>query len=179
MAKNSANVPSDSRCQGTSEEGGFSFQNLKLEMTSQAPWIENLTIYGDNLSAYYVVCALVSFLAVIFTWWTQRGLATDNKMTDQGDPVSSSSEESLTTQQESPDNNEANLDENIKKLTKAERCALLDEVAQTLSEDQIQQEKEMEKQQLENIFELLKQQQEKFQIESIEELEDQMKFYRA
>lgn len=34
-------------------------------------WLSNFSVYCDNLSVYYICMILLSFLAVLLTWWLQ------------------------------------------------------------------------------------------------------------
>ncbi|KAG8295400.1 hypothetical protein J6590_081280 [Homalodisca vitripennis] len=69
-------------------------------------------------------------------------------------------------------------DEIISKLKIGRQTLLAEKVAASLTEEQLLEEREVEKQQLEAIFQLLQSQQDKFQVASIEELENQLKLYR-
>nr|CAD7405665.1 unnamed protein product [Timema poppensis] len=66
----------------------------------------------------------------------------------------------------------------LTKLKIARQEAIVQQLSAGMTEEQLEEEKEMEKQQLEAILQLLRQQEEKFQVGSMEELEDQLRLYR-
>ncbi|XP_039283676.1 matrix-remodeling-associated protein 7-like isoform X2 [Nilaparvata lugens] len=61
---------------------------------------------------------------------------------------------------------------------KAVRQPIVQQISSGLTEDQLKEEREAEAQQLAEIFQLLQNQEDKFNVSSMEELEDQMKLYR-
>ncbi|XP_049959359.1 uncharacterized protein LOC126475495 [Schistocerca serialis cubense] len=130
-------------------------------------WFDNFVVYYDNLSMYYVVSVIMSFMALFLAWWYSY--------------YSNGTE--LTSDQ-------ALMSENIqcegavsksgllKKIKLARQEAIEQELAAGLTDQQLQQEKETEQAQLAAIFKLLQEQEEKFQVSSMEELQEQLKLYR-
>lgn len=41
-------------------------------MANEQSWLENLSIYNDNLSVYYIGSILISLVSVVVTWWYHR-----------------------------------------------------------------------------------------------------------
>nr|CAD7393981.1 unnamed protein product [Timema cristinae] len=66
----------------------------------------------------------------------------------------------------------------LTQLKIARQEAIVQQLSAGMTEEQLEEEKEMEKQQLEAILQLLRQQEEKFQVGSMEELQDQLRLYR-
>lgn len=125
-------------------------------------------MYYDNLSVYYICTILLSFLAVFVTWWL---LDSDRKHPEDDD--------NFQNNQQANDPVEINDSESILSQIKMSRHkAIAEELSSGLTEEQLQQEKETEKKQLEAIFQLLKEQQDKFNVNSMEELKDQLRLYR-
>lgn len=131
-------------------------------------WFSNFSVYYDNLSVYYICTILLSFLAVFVTWWL---LDSDRKHPEDDD--------NFQNNQQANDPVEINDSESILSQIKMSRHkAIAEELSSGLTEEQLQQEKETEKKQLEAIFQLLKEQQDKFNVNSMEELKDQLRLYR-
>jgi CRISPR/Cas system CSM-associated protein Csm2 small subunit len=107
-------------------------------------------------------------LAVFVTWWL---LDSDRKHPEDDD--------NFQNNQQANDPVEINDSESILSQIKMSRHkAIAEELSSGLTEEQLQQEKETEKKQLEAIFQLLKEQQDKFNVNSMEELKDQLRLYR-
>ncbi|PNF32548.1 hypothetical protein B7P43_G02420 [Cryptotermes secundus] len=129
-------------------------------------WLSNFSVYCDNLSVYYICMILLSFLAVFLTWWLQD---TDRKQV----------EDVENDNEEANDHTEMTDNESILSQIKISRQkAIAEQLSAGLTEEQLQQEKETERKQLEAIFQLLKEQEDKFHVNSMEELEDQLRLYR-
>lgn len=127
----------------------------------------NFSVYYDNLSVYYVGTILLSFLAVFATWW----LLDSERKHPQDDTNHNN--------QQAKDPMEIKDSESILSRIKLSRQkAIAEQLSAGLTEEQLQQEKETERKQLEAIFQLLKEQQDKFHVNSMEELEDQLRLYR-
>ncbi|XP_046660262.1 matrix-remodeling-associated protein 7 [Homalodisca vitripennis] len=148
--------------------------------------LENLSIYNDSLSVYYLASVFISILSVVFAWWYHKYTIASNgkdktKMTTNCQNVvpqpSVNNEVSDFSEGEEQDNDHLD-DEIISKLKIGRQTLLAEKVAASLTEEQLLEEREVEKQQLEAIFQLLQSQQDKFQVASIEELENQLKLYR-
>lgn len=129
-------------------------------------WLSNFGVYCDNLSVYYICMILLSFLAVFLTWWLQdserkqvEDVTNDNE--EANDPMEMTNSESILSQ-----------------IKMSRQKAIAEQLSAGLTEEQLQQEKETERKQLEAIFQLLKEQQDKFHVNSMEELEDQLRLYR-
>jgi len=135
--------------------------------------LENLSIYRDNLSVYYVGSVFITFLSVVLTWWYHR--YNINKI-QAGDENQSS--RSQCKDIPPPESDEVRDAEIVTQLKLSKQSLLAEQVAATLTEDQLKEEREMEQQQLQVIFQLLQSQEDKFQVSSLEELHDQMKLYR-
>ncbi|KAJ9582288.1 hypothetical protein L9F63_003417 [Diploptera punctata] len=135
-------------------------------MLTITSWFGNLSIYYDNLSTYYVFTILLSFLAVFLTWWFQetqsKHLQHDMNETEKDDHSPETIEnESIVTH-----------------YKKFRQKAIAEQLSAGLTPEQLEEEKEMEKKQLEAILQLLKEQEDKFHVNSMEELEDQLRLYR-
>ncbi|XP_066992115.1 uncharacterized protein [Anabrus simplex] len=118
-------------------------------------WFSNLCIYCENLSFYYVFSVILSCTAVFVTWWLHEPEIVVKPDLAQGD--SNTEREGVLTQ-----------------IKRAQQEAIL----KNMTEEQLQEEREIEKAQLSAIFELLRQQEEKFQVSTMEELETQLRLYR-
>ncbi|XP_021932573.1 matrix-remodeling-associated protein 7 isoform X2 [Zootermopsis nevadensis] len=66
----------------------------------------------------------------------------------------------------------------LSQIKMSRQKAIVEQLSAGLTEEQLQQEKETERKQLEAIFQLLKEQEDKFHVNSMEELEDQLRLYR-
>ncbi|KDR12664.1 matrix-remodeling-associated protein 7 isoform X1 [Zootermopsis nevadensis] len=129
-------------------------------------WLSNFRVYCDNLSVYYICTILLSFLAVFLTWWlqdTERKYISDTNYSNEqaNDLLEMSNNESILSQ-----------------IKMSRQKAIVEQLSAGLTEEQLQQEKETERKQLEAIFQLLKEQEDKFHVNSMEELEDQLRLYR-
>uniref|UniRef100_A0A1B6LXW1 Matrix-remodeling-associated protein 7 helical domain-containing protein n=1 Tax=Graphocephala atropunctata TaxID=36148 RepID=A0A1B6LXW1_9HEMI len=145
--------------------------------------LENLSIYNDSLSIYYLGSVFVSILSVVFSWWYHKHIVSkvetskiDGKRMIKKKEATQPSGSALG--EDELDCEETDGEEIISKIKLGRQTLLAEKVAATLTEEQLQEEREVEKQQLEAIFQLLQTQQEKFQVASIKELEDQLKLYR-
>ncbi|XP_054286729.1 matrix-remodeling-associated protein 7-like [Macrosteles quadrilineatus] len=139
--------------------------------------LENLSIHNINLSVYYIASVLITVLSIIITWWYQK--YSSAKLEDSGvnSSISEGQIEEETSDLKESQRKDDSIDENIMSHIK-KRHSLAEEVAANLTQQQLEEEMEVEKQQLEAIFQLLQNQQEKYQVSSMEELEDQLRLYR-
>lgn len=140
-------------------------------------YTKNLLIYYNNLSTYYVICVFMSVTAIILTWIFHT------KDLDTEDAKLESENNDETTTEDVAANKEENDDvsddvENIIASYKNTKKVTIDQLAAELTDDQLEEEKEAERAQLAAILELLKQQEDKFQVGSMEELEGQLRLYR-
>lgn len=130
-------------------------------------WIDNFVVYYDNLSMYYVVSVVMSFVALYLAWWYSSYT--------QGTDVTS---EHALSSENNPYDDGVSKSGLLKKIKLARQEAIEQELAAGLTDQQLQQERETEQAQLAAIFKLLQQQEEKFQVSSMEELQEQLKLYR-
>ncbi|XP_022189711.1 matrix-remodeling-associated protein 7 [Nilaparvata lugens] len=139
-------------------------------------WSENFSIYSENLSIYYIICISLSVLSVVFTWYFHnfyifQGLNCADQKEDM------STDEGNSDSMKDKDSN-IEVRKEIFSQLKAVRQPIVQQISSGLTEDQLKEEREAEAQQLAEIFQLLQNQEDKFNVSSMEELEDQMKLYR-
>ncbi|KAK6617126.1 hypothetical protein RUM43_014728 [Polyplax serrata] len=152
-------------------------------------WPENFSIFIDNICIYHVFFDLISFCTIIFTWWfckSQNAGVHDSSETNE-EQVTEESDSSTNVSAETElfekyedeyslvDWNDDNILSNLKIIRQK---ALAKELQSKLSKDELEEEKKIEKMQLEKIFQLLQDQEEKFQMTSMEQLQDQLHLYR-
>nr|XP_018899079.1 PREDICTED: uncharacterized protein LOC109031783 [Bemisia tabaci] len=129
--------------------------------------LEHVHIYLSNVSTYYILSIIISLLSVFVTiYYKSRTLVpTEERST----PITTDS-----SKQENPDEDSmlSNMSPVlIKQFLKAQVPQKL------LTEDQLSEEKRVEKKQMEAIFKLMQEQQSKFQINSMDDLQEQMQLY--
>ncbi|PSN57641.1 hypothetical protein C0J52_05417 [Blattella germanica] len=132
-------------------------------------WFGNLGIFFDNLSVYYVITFLLSFLAVFLTWWFQ-------------DTQPKHLQDDTNKERENQENDSADIydkDSIVTQYKMTRQKVIAEQLSAGLTEEQLEEEKETEKKQLEAIFRLLKEQEDKFHVNSMEELESQLRLYRT
>ncbi|XP_014243306.1 matrix-remodeling-associated protein 7-like [Cimex lectularius] len=135
------------------------------------PFYENVMIYYENISYFYILCITVSFIAVGICW-TLEGK--ENHRFDKGE----NDENQECSEEEKGDEAENDTSRSNSASGLVTSKTPIEQIAQNLSQIDLEQEKEIEKEQLKSIFKLLQQDRDKFQIESLQELEEQMKLYR-
>ncbi|XP_046404601.1 uncharacterized protein LOC124169849 isoform X2 [Ischnura elegans] len=139
-----------------------------------ASWFQNVPFSNiiQNFSPFYVFSIAISVLAVFLTWY----------FTKSKQPLHSRYEyEELRHELPSKDDKGLIHDKEFHVMSKVKRAkqkAIEKILTEQLSEEQRQHEKEIEKKQLSQIFQLLQEQEEKFQINSQEELHEQLKLYK-
>ncbi|KAK9502909.1 hypothetical protein O3M35_011594 [Rhynocoris fuscipes] len=138
---------------------------------------ENFIIYIENLSYFYIICILVTFFAVAATWRID-GLRSSKNIDRREKPVVIEEEDESSPSNETIDESNDGEKTDVNQYQSLENKHLYESMSKSLDPSELEKEKEIEKQQLASIFELIKKDQTKFQIESLQELEEQMKLYR-
>ncbi|RZF39641.1 hypothetical protein LSTR_LSTR001162 [Laodelphax striatellus] len=148
-----------------------SFENI---FSRDTLWSENFSIYSENLSVYYIICISLSVLSVVFTWYFHNfyTISSANRP-NQREDMSKDEQRS-----DSLKDSNTEVRKEIFSQLKAVRQPIVQQISSGLTEDQLKEEREAEAQQLAEIFQLLQNQEDKFNVSSMEELEDQMKLYR-
>ncbi|XP_062562974.1 uncharacterized protein LOC134226302 [Armigeres subalbatus] len=142
-------------------------------------YLENLVIYFSNLSAFYIFSVATSVAVVLLTLYLGIVTRFSNGITEQTD---NKSQNTLSTDG-GPDSDENDSEnENLKiESVRQLKSAKLKCLEQQLTDEQRQYEKEIEKAQLSAIFELLKEQSERFELGSNlneNDLKEQLTLYR-
>ncbi|KAJ1522705.1 hypothetical protein ONE63_001866 [Megalurothrips usitatus] len=165
---------------------------------------ENLSIYYSNLSPVYICSSLFTIAALILTWWASIHKTSSAKDADSEESENSStaSKEPLVIPARGKDSKrvqkECCEDDSIKAVAKrlaaekfveehsvmkhiksARQSAIEKQLSAGLSEEQLLKERETQASQLAAIYKLLKEKEDQFQITSMDELQDQLKLYRA
>ncbi|XP_034235744.1 uncharacterized protein LOC117642045 isoform X2 [Thrips palmi] len=161
---------------------------------------ENLFIFYANLSPVYVCSSLLTILALFFTWWFSTNIAKGHK-DNEGRLKSSmrtqefyrasigSSENNMSQRRKVPTNiqdaptqltsdkvSDTSMMKHIKTIRQAE---IEKQLTAGLSEQQLINEREMQASQLAAIYKLLKEKEDKFQIRSMDELQEQLRLYKS
>lgn len=137
-------------------------------------WDSNFIVFLDNLSVVFVLSVLVALFALVLSYWlvpTDKLLFQDcYQATHQGHSVTSGkSGESVK--------NEDPSDRLLSQLSHGKRKSIADKLRHQLSEEELAYEKRVESEQLEEIFKLMKNQHEKFSVDSKQDIEEQLKLY--
>lgn len=129
-------------------------------------WNANLLVYLDNLSGYFVLLVAVAICVIAYTYW----LVPTDKILFQEHSVNSEpqSSESSETRNQIPTNSNFKL---------GQHKTIVDQLKSHLTEEELANEKKIESQQLEEIFKLMKDQENKFQLGSKQDIQDQLKLY--
>ncbi|XP_014272417.1 uncharacterized protein [Halyomorpha halys] len=138
--------------------------SAKLDMIFE-PILGGLSIFTDNLSIFYVICALISFIAVFFTW--------HNEPTNDNETKEDSADDTLSNEHISEDSDES-TQSNLNPLAKKE---MMKSFKKSLARVDRAKESEIEKQQLKDILNVMKKD-EKYGCSTMEELEEQLRLYR-
>ncbi|KAL0270802.1 UNVERIFIED_CONTAM: hypothetical protein PYX00_008094 [Menopon gallinae] len=153
-------------------------------------WPENLSIFFDNLCVYHVCFDLISFCMFIFTWWyctsSNTGPNVQEPIHDQrqhevtkvdygeNEEVEDTEKEEIQSGDTISDWCDDSILSNVRFM---KQKALVQEMKSKLTEDELEEERKTEKMQLQKIFQLLQEQEDKFQMSSMEQLEDQLHLY--
>uniref|UniRef100_A0A8D9B977 Matrix-remodeling-associated protein 7 helical domain-containing protein n=1 Tax=Cacopsylla melanoneura TaxID=428564 RepID=A0A8D9B977_9HEMI len=121
-------------------------------------WNTNFLVYLDNLSGYFVLAILIAIIVIVFTYWL---VPTDKILFQE---YAAESQSSVT--QEATSN-----------VRLGNHKTIVDQLKSHLTEEDLAEEKKIESQQLEEIFKLMKNQEDKFHIESKQDIQDQLKLY--
>lgn len=157
-----------------------------LIMANEESWLENLSIYNDNLSVYYIGSIVISLVSVLLTWWYHRyeknrrqSLISNSQLSREEDFADNFGEEeqNITFSEEKTNLNESNI-HTWSQIKAARQSAIVEQLTASLTDEQLQEERKIEAQQLEAIFQLLQNQEDKFHVGSMQELQDQLKLYR-
>uniref|UniRef100_A0A1W7R853 Protein with signal anchor n=1 Tax=Aedes albopictus TaxID=7160 RepID=A0A1W7R853_AEDAL len=145
-------------------------------------YLENLMIYFGNLSAFYIFSVATSIAVVLLTIYLGIVTRLTNGSPEQADKKSfhKSQNQSSTGGDGTDDSDSENENLRIESLRQL-KSAKLKSIERRLTDEQRQAEKEMEKAQLSAIFELLKQQSEKFDLcadLNEDDLKEQLTLYR-
>ncbi|KAG8236582.1 hypothetical protein J437_LFUL015768 [Ladona fulva] len=127
----------------------------------------------QHFSPFYICCIAISLFTVVFTWYFNDNANVINFHPKQTRKRVESSSESDEYQ---PEDESLNV---LSQLKRVERKAIEKILREELTEEQLAEEREAEERQLSEIFELLKKQEDKFHINSEEELQEQFKLYRS
>lgn len=154
-------------------------------MANEQSWLENLSIYNDNLSVYYIGSIIISLVSVLLTWWyhryekNQRQNATLHSQLsgDENYADNIHEEQCVTHSEEKASVGESSI-HTWSQIKAARHSAIVDQLTASLTDEQLQEERKIEAQQLEAIFKLLQNQEDKFQVGTMQELQDQLKLYR-
>ncbi|XP_067129561.1 matrix-remodeling-associated protein 7-like [Centruroides vittatus] len=131
-----------------------------------------LAILYDSLTSYYLVSVLTTVAALLGTYWLCR------KKNVQQPASTKPTEESIKNKNLIPEVNDEIIDkESSKEVNKPARIAEM-VINAGLTEQQKQEEKEVQKQQLSEIFRLMQEQADKFGVTTMSDVEEQMKLYR-
>ncbi|XP_058460704.1 uncharacterized protein LOC131436175 isoform X1 [Malaya genurostris] len=145
-------------------------------------YIENLMIFFSNLSTFYIFSIATSVAVVVLTIYI--GIVT--RLTN-GASVTEESTSQHRTENQSIQSNDSETDENSEdedvkiESVRQLKSAKLKSLEKTLTDEQREAEKEIEKVQLAAIFDLLRKQNEEFSIDSAlneDELQEQLSLYR-
>ncbi|XP_014243309.1 matrix-remodeling-associated protein 7-like isoform X3 [Cimex lectularius] len=127
------------------------------------PLFKNAMIYGENILYFYTLCIILTFIIIVLCW------KFDVKQ-----------KEKFCKREKQKCNEE--VEHNSSGMESASGLMSSKTQIEKISLNQYQiymeQEKKVEKEQLKNIFKIIQQDKDKFQIESLQELEEQMKLYR-
>ncbi|XP_044737018.1 uncharacterized protein LOC123298979 [Chrysoperla carnea] len=146
-------------------------------------WEDEILIYYNNLSNCYIFSIIVSFSAVFLTVWMKYYNKKEDINSEDSKTISNSND---MTKDLFRSEDEADGDENedvitnkvdgvISKIKILQQKAITD--ALMLTEQQIRHEKIIQSQQINEILNKLKEQEDKFQISDSQSLEDQLKLY--
>ncbi|XP_014243308.1 matrix-remodeling-associated protein 7-like isoform X2 [Cimex lectularius] len=128
------------------------------------PLFKNAMIYGENILYFYTLCIILTFIIIVLCW------KFDVKQ-----------KEKFCKREKQKKCNEE-VEHNSSGMESASGLMSSKTQIEKISLNQYQiymeQEKKVEKEQLKNIFKIIQQDKDKFQIESLQELEEQMKLYR-
>ncbi|KAK7080659.1 hypothetical protein SK128_012962 [Halocaridina rubra] len=137
-------------------------------------WFESLEVFWDNTSYIFIISICLSLVLVLATWMLPIGfLGTENAASSEG------YEELKSDMSESTNSSENQMEGKRKFIdTKtAERRALEKEMEVQMTLEQKREEREAQSQQLEAIFRMMQEQEDKFGKTSIGDIQDQMKLY--
>ncbi|KAI5720856.1 hypothetical protein M8J77_012534 [Diaphorina citri] len=131
-------------------------------------WNTNLLVFLNNLSGYFVLAVVLSILVIVYSYWL---VPTDKLLfQDQGGAVDNQSPQK--------DNHSTGSQESIgPKLKLGQSKTIVDQLKSHLTEEELANEKRIESQQLEEIFKLMKNQEDKFHLGSKQDIQDQLKLY--
>ncbi|GLV34431.1 HTRA2-related serine protease [Carabus blaptoides fortunei] len=117
----------------------------------------------------------MSVTAIILTWiFHTKNLDTEDAKLESENNDEATAEDVDSSKEENED--ASGVAENILASFKNTKKVTIEKLAAELTEDQLEAEKQAERAQLAAILELLKQQEDKFQVGSMDELEGQLKF---
>ncbi|XP_053688339.1 uncharacterized protein LOC128737673 [Sabethes cyaneus] len=145
-------------------------------------YLENLVIYFSNLSYFYIFSVVTSVAIVLLTIYMGAGSCLKNAAAEREEKCSESAQKrsvALSDTDEDGDSSDTSdmRIESVRQLKSAKLRSLED----SLTEEQKEVEKEIEKVQLAAIYSLLKKQNEEFCINSNldeDELQEQLNLYR-
>ncbi|XP_055629401.1 uncharacterized protein LOC129770528 [Toxorhynchites rutilus septentrionalis] len=137
-------------------------------------YLENLLIYFSNLSTFYIFSVAISVAVVVLTIYLGAATQCTNGTVD------TDSKSQILNDSDFGDDNFTDDSPKIESVRQL-KSAKLKSFEKTLTAEQIEAEKEIERKQLAAIFELLKKQNEEFSLEpSLDEngLKEQLSLYR-
>ncbi|XP_055528278.1 uncharacterized protein LOC129720704 [Wyeomyia smithii] len=145
-------------------------------------YLENLSIYFGNLSCFYIFSLITSVAIVVLTIYMGIATRLTTVTTDNMEARGGSSKEKLIVTSSSADESE-DSDTNDMRIESVRqlKTAKLKSLENTLTEEQKEVEKQIEKVQLAAIYDLLKKQNEEFCMNSNlneDELQEQLSLYR-
>ncbi|KAL1401438.1 hypothetical protein pipiens_020035 [Culex pipiens pipiens] len=147
-------------------------------------YLENLLIYFSNLSTFYIFSVAISVAVVILTIYI--GMVTRFTLGTSGEVTVDSKHQKSVSGGGSGDGDEgsdASDDDDFRRIESVGqiKTAKLKSLENTLTDEQRQEEREIERKQLAAIFELLKKQNDEFSLGSNldeDDLHEQLNLYR-
>ncbi|XP_058460705.1 uncharacterized protein LOC131436175 isoform X2 [Malaya genurostris] len=143
-------------------------------------YIENLMIFFSNLSTFYIFSIATSVAVVVLTIYIGIVTRLTNGASVTEESTSQHRTESIQSNDSETDENSEDEDVKIESVRQL-KSAKLKSLEKTLTDEQREAEKEIEKVQLAAIFDLLRKQNEEFSIDSAlneDELQEQLSLYR-
>ncbi|XP_059474452.1 matrix-remodeling-associated protein 7 [Neocloeon triangulifer] len=141
-------------------------------------WSENFPVYLDNLSTMYTLSVLIAVFALFAAHYYQ----THNHLHIDKNKTGSEEEQNIDADEDDPTDSpyvKGEFGGAFGKIKAAKQNVLLKSVKADETEEQRHLEKKTQEEQMAAIWDLLKQQEEKFNVGSKQELEAQLRLYRS